>query len=209
MLETYEKIALNLGDGKDCNYTMIHSTLATPEAIRRMKRLGMGVETQSSFLYFLSTAFERAITPDRMLRLIPMKSFLEGGIIVGNGSDYFVAPYAPVYGIWAACTRESIAGEVISSSLGKGECITVHEALRTYTSMSAKCLLMADKIGSIEKGKLADLVVWAENLYEIPVGQIRDAKVAMTMVGGKVVYEDSEIFLSKPKRSLEYRTGVG
>jgi predicted amidohydrolase YtcJ len=191
VLDTYEKIAQNLGDGRDCNYTIIHSTLATHEAIRRMKRLGMGVETQSSFLYFLSTAFERAIEPDRMLRLIPMKSFLDDGIIVGNGSDYFVAPFAPVYGIWAACTRESIAGGEISNFLGKGECITVHDALRTYTSMAAKCLLMADKIGSIEKRKLADLVVWAENLYEIPVEQIKDAKVAMTMVGGKVVYEDS------------------
>ena len=87
--------------------------------------------------------------------------------------------------------RESIAGEEISNFLGKDECITVHEAVRTYTSMAAKCLLMADKIGSIEKGKLADLVVWAENLYEIPVEQIKDAKVAMTIVGGKVVYENS------------------
>lgn len=120
-----------------------------------------------------------------------MKRFFDGGVIVGNGSDYFVAPFAPVYGIWAACTRESIAGEEISNSLGKGECISVLEALRTYTTMSAKCLLMADKIGSIEKGKLADLVVWTEKLYEIPVERIKDAKVAMTMIDGKIVYGDS------------------
>ncbi|HYB03103.1 MAG TPA: amidohydrolase, partial [Nitrososphaerales archaeon] len=191
VLDTYEKIAQNLGDGKDCNYTIIHSTLATQEAIRRMKRLGIGVETQSSFLFFLSAAFQRAITPDTMRRMIPMKRFFDGGVIVGNGSDYFVAPFAPVYGIWAACTRESIAGEEISNSLGKEECISVLEALRSYTSMNAKCLLMADKIGSIEKGKLADLVVWTEKLYEIPVERIKDAKVAMTMIDGKIVYGDS------------------
>jgi predicted amidohydrolase YtcJ len=189
VLDAYEKIDVGL-DEENTYYTIIHASLATKDAIRRMKKLGVGVETQSSFLYFLSTAFARAITPDRMARIIPLKSFLDGGVIVGNGSDYFVAPFAPVYGIWAACTRKSIAGEEISKFLGNEERITVHEALRTYTSMAAKCLRFDKKIGTIEKGKLADLVLWADNLFEIPIEQIKDAKVAMTTVGGEVVYDN-------------------
>ena len=190
VLDTYEKTAASLDKENDCYYTIIHASLATKDAIRRMQKLGVGVETQSSFLYFLSTAFARAIAPDRMARMIPLKSFLDGGVIVGNGSDYFVAPFAPVYGIWAACMRKSIAGQEISKFLGSEECITVHEVLRTYTSMAAKCLLFDEKIGTIEKGKLADLVLWADNLYAIPVEQIKDAKVAMTIVGGEVVYDN-------------------
>ena len=190
VLNTYEKTARSLNDGRSCNYTIIHSTLATKDAMKKMKNLGVGVETQSIFLYFLSTAFARAISRSTMERMIPMRSFLDAGVIVGNGSDYFVAPFAPVYGIWAACTRESIAGKEISQFLGKGECITVHEALRTYTSTSARCLQMSDKIGSIEKGKFADLVLWEDNLYKIPLFKIRDATVAMTVLSGEIVYEN-------------------
>jgi len=191
VLDTYEKAVSLGGENKDCAYTVIHSILATKEAIGRMKKLGVCVETQSSFLYFLSTAYARAVQPGMLSRMIPLKSLIDEGVIVGNGSDYFVAPFAPVYGIWAACTRKSLAGEEISGLLGKNECLTVHDALRTYTSLGAKCLLLRGKIGSIEKGKLADLVVWADNLCTIPVEEVKDGKVAITIVGGEVVYEDS------------------
>ena len=187
VLDEYEK---NSDKPENYCYTVIHSMLATTDAIKRMKRLGVCVETQSSFLYFLSAAYARSIASSKMLRLTPLRSLLDEGVIVGNGSDYFVAPFAPAYGIWAACSRESIAGDEISGYLGKGQCISVHEALRTYTAMAAKCLRLSEKIGSIEKGKLADLVVWADNLYQVPIERIKEAKVALTVVGGKVVYDD-------------------
>mgnify|MGYP001127595521 FL=1 len=69
---------------------------------------------------------------------------------------------------------------------GTDECITVHEALRTYTSMAAKCLFWEDSIGTIELGKHADLVVWSEDPYAAPPEKLKDLKVALTIVGGRI-----------------------
>ena len=68
--------------------------------------------------------------------------------------------------------------------------ITREEALRIYTINGARVLLWEDKAGSIEKGKLADLVVLNNDILECPVDEIREARVLMTMVGGDVVYQE-------------------
>ena len=65
------------------------------------------------------------------------------------------------------------------------------DALRTYTILAAKCLFMEDNIGSIEPGKHADMVVWSEDLYNIPTEQLKDVKVEMTFVEGQQRYQNS------------------
>jgi predicted amidohydrolase YtcJ len=67
--------------------------------------------------------------------------------------------------------------------------ITREEAVRLYTINGAKVLFWEDKLGSIEEGKLADLVVLENDILTCPLDEIRDATVGMTMVGGEVVYQ--------------------
>ena len=67
--------------------------------------------------------------------------------------------------------------------------ISREEALRMYTINGARVVFMEDRLGSIEPGKLADLVVLDRDIMTVPVDEIRDAQVMLTMVGGEIVYE--------------------
>lgn len=67
--------------------------------------------------------------------------------------------------------------------------LTVQEALRTYTIWAAKHVFMEDRLGSLEAGKYADMVVWDRDLYTVPTRELRDIKAQMTIVEGRVVYE--------------------
>jgi hypothetical protein len=80
-------------------------------------------------------------------------------------------------------------GSSSETPFGNDECLTVREALKTYTQLAAKCLFWEDKIGTIEKGKYADFAVWPDDLDEIPLDKLRDLKAVMTIVGGKVLHE--------------------
>ena len=72
---------------------------------------------------------------------------------------------------------------------GTEECLTIQEALYTYTMGSAKCLFWEDKIGSIEKGKYADFVVWDKDPYTIPPEELKNLNVLMTAVNGKILHK--------------------
>ncbi len=189
-LDAFEK-ALDKNPRRDHRHSIIHAIMLRQEAIDRIMKTGTIIETQSPFLYFLSGGYYRAVRPERLRKVIPLRSFIGNGIIVGNGSDSPVCPFPPRYGLWAACTRKSIGGDEVSKLLGAEEKITISEALRTYTIWAAKCLLMEDVIGSIEVGKYADMVIWSQDLYSLPVEDIKDAKVSITILGGKIVYSAS------------------
>jgi hypothetical protein len=108
----------------------------------------------------------------------PLKSLLKAGIVTVGGSDAPVEPVSPILGIYAAVAREAFPEERL----------TIDEALRLYTLSSAYASFEEDLKGSIETGKLADLVVLSENPYETAPDHIKDIEVEMTIVGGDIVY---------------------
>lgn len=67
--------------------------------------------------------------------------------------------------------------------------LSIRDALRTYTIWAAKHVFMEDKIGSLEVGKYADMVLWDRDLYSIPTREIRDIKAMMTILNGTVVFK--------------------
>ena len=115
--------------------------------------------------------------------MTPNRTWLDAGITVKGGSD--VAPYDPMLGIWSYVTRKNMAGE----DMDPAEAITREEALRLYTINGAYGTFEEDVKGSIEAGKLADLVVLSDDLLTVPEDRIRDIKVLKTMVGGETVFE--------------------
>jgi predicted amidohydrolase YtcJ len=178
---------------RDHRHSIIHCTIPTQQALRRIKKSGMVVEVQPSFvLYSLGDVFAGCLGPKRSKRILPMRSYVKMGITIGNGSDYdFVDPYplAPRFGLYATCARRPKIELFGSKPFGTRERLSISEALRTYTSWAAKCLFWEDKIGSIEPGKYADLVVWSDDPYSVPCEKLKDLKVYMTIVGGTIVYE--------------------
>jgi predicted amidohydrolase YtcJ len=175
--------AMNLNPRPDPRHQIIHIYYPKQEAIDRCRRLGVMANVQSTFLHFEGDTYVKFLG-DRGACAKPLKTFIEKGIPVGNSHDYPSGPIPASIGIWAAVTRETFSGKVICPE----ERLTVQEALRTYTIWNAKHLFMEDKIGSLEAGKYADLVLWDTNLYTAPTPKLKGMKAQMTMLNGEVVY---------------------
>jgi len=177
--------AMNANPRPDPRHQIIHIYYPTQEAIDRVKRLGIMANVQSTFIHFEGDTYLRYLGEKRGERVKPLKTFISKGIPVGNSQDYPSGPMPARIGLWAAVARETFEGKIICPS----ERLTVQEALRTYTIWAAKHVFMEDRIGSLETGKYADLVVWNEDLYTIPTDRLKDLKVEMTMLNGEIVYK--------------------
>jgi predicted amidohydrolase YtcJ len=174
----------------NCRHSVVHGTLLTDYALRKLVKLGdnVVVEASSAYLYFLGDRFYSNFGPYRSRRLIPLRTLFERGIVVGTGADYSVCDVNPLYGIYAACTRKPRNEGINVNPFGSDECLTIPQALRLYTLNSAYCLLWEDKIGSLEPGKYADLVVWSGDFYSLSPKEWLNLQVELTMVSGEIVY---------------------
>jgi predicted amidohydrolase YtcJ len=131
--------------------------------------------------------------PARMRTFIPLRSMLQAGVRVAGGSDHMIRfdsrnainPYHPFLGMWMAVTRKTRDGTV----LGTDEIITRQQALHMWT-LAGAWLSFEEKIkGSIEPGKLADMVVISKDFLRCSVDEIKDIEALVTVGGGRVVYE--------------------
>jgi predicted amidohydrolase YtcJ len=109
---------------------------------------------------------------------------LDAGVHVGGGTDAPVVPGDPFQSMWWMVTRGTLAGYV----LGPEHAITVREALRLYTRDNAVLLGAEAELGSIEPGKLADLVVLSQDVLAVEPERIRETRALMTLLGGRVVH---------------------
>ncbi len=173
---------------RELRHRMEHVQMVVPEDIPRMARLGMVASVQPFAVYNPEKDLD-ILGPERAGQAYPYKSLLEGGVHVAFGSDVPAeVDYQPLLGIYYAVTRKDKAGT--AGPLNPEECMSVQQALYCYTMGSAYAEFMEHKKGSIEEGKLADFVVLEDNLYEVAPERIKDIKVLMTVVGGRVVYQD-------------------
>lgn len=121
-------------------------------------------------------------------------TLIRSGAHVGFGTDWFAAgyysTYKPLEAIYVALTRKMIHGKGMMEQLPPvSEVVTLDQALYASTMGSAYILNMETKIGSLEKGKFADFIVLEKNLFDIPADEIKDAKVVLSVMNGKVRYK--------------------
>ena len=116
------------------------------------------------------------------------KSFLDAGIPVAFGTDWFVEPLDPRLGLYAAVTRELVEGGPKDGFLPE-ERISLDTAIDLYTRGSAYAEFADERKGTLEPGKLADLAIFAEDLFKVEPRQILTTPVDLTMVGGRLVFE--------------------
>src|SRR5213592_4070959 len=114
-------------------------------------------------------------------------SFLSHGITLALGTDWPVAPLNPLLGLYAAVTRATLDGKNPDGWIPE-EKITLPEAVEAYTMGSAFAEFQEHEKGSITPGKLADMVILSDNIFDLKPEAIRNVKVETTIVGGKVVY---------------------
>lgn len=176
VLTALEK-ALKEAPKKDHRHRIEHASVLNERLIQRMKKLKVIASVQPHFVVSDFWVADR-VGSTRARWVYPFKTLIQEGVLTTGGSDCPVEPIDPLLGIWAAVAREAFPEERIS----------VDDALRLYTVNAAYASFEEDIKGSIDVGKLADLVVLSREPHEISPNEIRDVKVEMTIVGGKVVY---------------------
>lgn len=129
---------------------------------------------------------EKRIGPERAKTTYAFRSLLDAGATLAFGSDWPVAPMVPLMGIYAAVTRRTLDGKHPGGWVPEQK-ITVAEAVRAYTMGSAYASFEEKIKGSIEPGKLADLVVLSDDIFSIDPVKIADTKVAVTIFDGRII----------------------
>ena len=162
-----------------------HCSECPPELLKRLTKLEAMVVTQPSFIYYSGERYLATLSPTELRWLYRIKSFLDGGLIVAGSSDSPVVPDNPLFGIYGAVTRRAESGQELSPK----ERISAQQALAMYTTNAAYASFEEDIKGSIAPGELADLVVLSADPLKSPPERVKDIRVEMTIIDGKVVWK--------------------
>ena len=183
VLDLYERLQREQ-PRRDPRYRIEHCTVVNDDLVRRMKALGVIPTPFSTYVYFHGEKMQE-YGEERLNSMFALRSFLDAGISPTMASDYPPGPFEPMMALQSMVTRTDITGR----TWGPRQKITVEEALRVCTLNGAWAAFEEHEKGSLEPGKLADLVVLGRNpLTEDPEGLVT-IPVERTMVAGRWVYE--------------------
>jgi predicted amidohydrolase YtcJ len=165
-------------------WSIEHAFIGRPDHLPRMKALGLAISAQNH-LFLAGPSLVKYWGATRAGITTPVKMYLDAGLPVSSGTDAPVVPYPPLWTMYHFVTRDTITGGV----LGADQRISREQAIKMATINNAWLMMEEQDKGSLEAGKLADLVVLNEDPLTCPAPRLRDAQVMMTMVGGQIVYQ--------------------
>ena len=154
------------------------------ETMETMAEHGIHITQQPNFTYTLEGRYVANLDGWRLEHNNPLRSPMNHGIHVAISSD--ILPIGPLVGIYAAVTRKGMSGRVF----GADEAISIEEAIAGYTIKGAYLSFEEDIKGSLEPGKLADMVVLSDDILIIDPEEIMDIEIEQTYVGGELVYQN-------------------
>lgn len=187
MLDLYAKI-IKENPTWDRRFRIEHAQHVRFDDIKRFAELGVIASVQPYHCIDDGVWAEKRIGPERLKYTYPFKSFLDAGVKLCFGTDWYVAPLNPLLGIYAAVTRRTLDGKNPDGWIPEQK-ITVEDAIKCYTLNSAYASFEEKIKGSIETGKLADLVVLSDDILSIDPVKIKDTEVIMTIFDGKIIYK--------------------
>jgi hypothetical protein len=186
MLDIYARVG---GENPAAHrFRIEHAQHVRPQDFARFAKLGVIASMQPYHAIDDGRWVEKRIGHERSASSYAWRSMLQAGASLAFGTDWPVAPLNPLLGVYAAVTRATLDGKHPEGWFPEQR-LTLEEALHAYTLGSAFAAFEENEKGSLAPGKLADLVVLSDDLFSIPPEKIKDARVMMTIVGGKVVYE--------------------
>jgi predicted amidohydrolase YtcJ len=161
----------------------MHMEGVTPAQVERMKRLNMFIAVHPREI--VTGGLLERVYGQKALTMPPLREIQESGILWGLGTDAFeVNQYRPFQTMYWAVTGKMVGGKVVNTST-----VSREAALIAYTRNNAYLFFRENDLGSIQSGRLADLVVLDRDYLTIPAEQIKDIRPVLTMVGGRIVYE--------------------
>jgi hypothetical protein len=216
VLNVYEA-ALQAHRAKDPRLRIEHAQVLAPDDIPRFNRLGVIPSMQPTHCTSDMYWAEARLGPTRVRGAYAWRSLLNTGVIIPGGSDFPVESPNPLFGFYAAITRQdkhgrprnaedvraffqlSAAGITDTAAFGGGwyvaQKMTREEALRAFTSWAAFAGFQEDLLGSLQPGKLADFVVLSKDIMTVPPVEILSTTVERTILGGKEVYPREQVVM--------------
>ncbi|MDA9433596.1 amidohydrolase [Bradyrhizobium sp. CCBAU 51627] len=176
---------------KGRRFIVIHGSLMRPDQMQRARKLDVRVDAQTSFLWDKAAVVAKFLGKDTADRAFPMRTMIDimGLNLIGQGTDYPINLLNPFVNMYVMVTRRDKHGDVY----GEGERISRKEAIQLYTSAASRYSFSEDKVGSIEPGKYADMVVLSDDIMTIPEESIKDITAVRTIVEGRTVYDGDVI----------------
>jgi predicted amidohydrolase YtcJ len=193
MVEAYERIDRDDFPVRDRRPSITHASFMSPEAIAKMKTLGIVANLQPAWLYLDGATLRRHFGVERLAYFHPYRTLVEQGVTVGGGSDHMqkigslrsINPYNPFLGMWTTLVRQPRGSD---EPLHPEQNLTREQAIRLYTINNAFLTFEEARKGSLEPGKLADFIVLDRDILTCPVDQVKDIQVEATYLGGARVY---------------------
>ncbi|MEX1238974.1 MAG: amidohydrolase [Cyclobacteriaceae bacterium] len=182
---------------KGRRFSIIHGNFFTSEAIEKMVKLGVYADMQPAWFFKDTDLLHRVLGTERIKTFHPYGALTEAGVLVNGGSDHMVKvdpdlsinPYNPFMAMWSVVTRKTEKGTVFNPE----QSVSREEALKMYTINNAYASFEEDLKGSIEKGKLADLVVLSQDILTCHEDSIRVIRPLLTVVNGETVFDNGEL----------------
>lgn len=174
----------NVLPGNPLHHGLVHCQIMTRSQIDQVLRQKLSCYIQSQFI-----DYDASILAARAGKLLAKTSYpfrtLFEGTLTSNGSDGPVEMPDPLFGIQMAVTRKSVNHD---ASMTQDECMTVEQAIDSFTVCGAKQLFMEDRLGQIKEGYLADFAVIDQDIRKMDPEKISTAKIVMTVMDGEEVY---------------------
>ena len=194
-IEAAQRQTPTIGDSRpgDRRHTLIHAYFVDAKTAARAARLGVLVDTQPAWYFKDADALSPAVGSDRVARFIGLRTWRQAGVEVAINTDHMFGldpddamnPFNPFLTMYAATTRRTESGRVVSGT----EAVSRKEALSMMTRAAARFSFDEANRGSIEVGKVGDLVVLDDHLLTCPDQRLRSIRAELTVIGGRVVYE--------------------
>ena len=164
---------------------IIHAYYPSQEALEKMNEAGIGAACQASFIYGEADGYGDLLPEEKRESFTPLRAYLNAGIHVGLSTDMPCADINPYWNLYSAVTRRGMRGY----QLGTSQTVTREEALYMMT-MEGAYLTGEEKIkGSLEPGKLADLVLLDRDLLSCSEDELRKTTAMLTILDGNIIYE--------------------
>lgn len=184
VLDVYEKVQTAYPKNH-LRHRIEHSTITDERILMRMKKLGVIPVPQPALVYFSGDVYQKNLHEPAVHHVFANKDFIDYDLKPAGSSDCPIIPASPLLGIAVAMDRTTVSGHTFIPD----QRVTLQEALRMYTIYAAHAAFEEDIKGSLEAGKVADMVVLPPGFMEFSSDEIKNTEVEVTIIGGEIVYQ--------------------